>query len=46
MRATEADEEQEGQAVQLLPGLQVHGQEHLRDLRGQRGRAALRAGLF
>ena len=45
MRAAEADEEQEGQAVQLQPGLPARGQAHLRDLRGQGGRAALRGGL-
>ena len=44
MRAAEAHEEQEGQEVQLQPGLPARGQEHLRDLRGQGGRAALRAG--
>ena len=45
VRAAEADEEQEGQAVQLQPGLPARGQAHLRDLRGQGGRAALRGGL-
>ena len=45
VRAAEAHEEQEGQAVQLQPGLPARGQEHLRDLRGQGGGAALRAGL-
>ena len=44
VRAAEAHEEQEGQEVQLQPGLQARGQEHLRDLRGQGGGAALRAG--
>ena len=44
VRAAEAHEEQEGQEVQLQPGLPARGQEHLRDLRGQGGRAALRAG--
>ena len=45
VRAAEAHEEQEGQEVQLQPGLPARGQEHLRDLRGQGGRAALRSGL-